>query len=83
MESVVFSNNVATIYGNDIASVSKKLVKITKSQLNATSLASKNALRYLQETGMQSGGKVSMYFALIDKYSTIVRTDVQSKLYIR
>lgn len=32
---------------------------------------------------VQSGGSIDLYFALVDKYGTIVRTDSKSKLSIR
>ena len=33
--------------------------------------------------GVQSGGSVDLYFALVDKYGTVVKTDSSSKLFIR
>ena len=32
---------------------------------------------------VQSGGKLDLYFVLIDKYGTVLRTDNSSKLFIR
>ncbi len=31
---------------------------------------------------VQSGGTIDLYFALIDKYGTIVKTDNSSKLFL-
>ncbi len=40
MYNLIFRSNSAGIYGNDIASVAKHLVKIDQSQINATKLFS-------------------------------------------
>lgn len=85
MKDINFKNNTAEVYGDDIASVAKYLIRINKEQIGS---------KYLRQisnepenrTGMekvQSGGKLSLYFGLIDKYETFVKTDSKSKLLIK
>lgn len=85
-KSVNFNGNTAGIYGDNIASMAKSLVKIYKNQ---TSYKTLSKIRVLEDSSpmnvndIQSGGKFSLYFALIDKYGTVIQYDNNSKLLIR
>ncbi|TNV88142.1 hypothetical protein FGO68_gene675 [Halteria grandinella] len=84
--NLTYKNNTAKIYGDKIASVAKQLVKIDESFIGRKSILQNATLRRLEENsevGIQSGGKVTMYFGLIDKYGNFIRTDNKSKLIIK
>ncbi|TNV88190.1 hypothetical protein FGO68_gene11546 [Halteria grandinella] len=101
MKNITNNNNTAGIYGTDVASVAKKLIRIDKSELGLGNfpdyqLRSMRDRRMLESTAenssvlsateisnVQSGGQLSIYFALIDKYGSVIRTDNSSKLFIR
>ncbi|TNV88176.1 hypothetical protein FGO68_gene8013 [Halteria grandinella] len=94
MDGVQNINNTAGVYGGDIASVAKKLIRIDSSELKATNFPDykMRSLRRLDTTvdnssgteidNVQSGGQINIYFALIDKYGSVIRTDNTSKLFI-
>ncbi|TNV88127.1 hypothetical protein FGO68_gene3291 [Halteria grandinella] len=86
-QHVTYKNNSAGIYGNDIASVAKTLLKISREE--AEMLLQKNLTRRIlqeisqkQEVNVQSGGKISMYFVLVDKYGSVMHNENDAKLYI-
>ncbi|TNV74984.1 hypothetical protein FGO68_gene9839 [Halteria grandinella] len=76
---VTFENNSAKEYGDDIASIAKYFVRIEKSQIGQKAYEETRKLEVTQE--IQSGGSISLYFGLIDKYSNFIRTDNKSKLF--
>lgn len=84
---VNYKNNKAGIYGDNIASLAKKLIRISKNQTEMTSFNSNvrmlSADDSLNVTNVQSGGGFSLYFALVDKYGTVVKSDNNSKLLLR
>ncbi|TNV88001.1 hypothetical protein FGO68_gene2384 [Halteria grandinella] len=86
VRNVTFSKNSANLYGDDIASVAKYLKRIQKDQIGSKRYDEKGALRVVQQDNqypiVQSGGKASFYFGLLDKYEQFVKTDVESKLFL-
>lgn len=75
-------NNSAAKYGVDIASVPKRLIKINKTESNNNKVS-----RILQDFSnikeeLPSGGRANLYYALVDKYNTIVSTDNLSKIFL-
>lgn len=91
MRNVTMVKNKAGIYGSNNASIPKRLIRIEKSELKVDSFPNyaKRDRRILTEASnssidnVQSGGEISLYFALIDKYGSVIRTDGTSKLFIR
>ena len=80
MSNITFANNSALIYGDDIASVPKYLLKFSPDQLNSTSFHNQSEpINTGNNSGVmidvQSGGNISVYFTVIDKYGTVVATD--------
>ena len=80
MSNITFANNSALIYGDDIASVPKYLLKVSPDQLNSTSFHNQSEpINTGNNSGVmidvQSGGNISVYFTVIDKYGTVVATD--------
>ena len=89
MYNVTFANNTAMVYGQDIASVPKQLLEINSSQLNLTTFTVKQNLPDVNNTvssgvmiDVQSGGNISLYFTVIDKYGSVVTTDKSSSISI-
>ena len=80
MQNITFANNSALIYGDDIASVPKYLLNVSPEQLNSTSFHNQSEpIKTGNNSGVmidvQSGGNISLYFTVIDKYGTVVATD--------
>ena len=87
MYNITFLNNSAVIYGDNIASVPKYLLEITEDKLNLTSFKGQSYLTNSTGTqgvmvDVQSGGNISLYFTVIDKYGTVVGTDDSSSVSI-
>ncbi|CDW71166.1 UNKNOWN [Stylonychia lemnae] len=84
--------NFAQVYGSDISSVAKILKQLTAKEYSyAKSDLQSSQLRILETSGastielkkQKSGGVIDpIYFALVDKYGSIVQTDLTSKLYL-
>ncbi|TNV88132.1 hypothetical protein FGO68_gene10719 [Halteria grandinella] len=88
MSNVIFKNNSAGVYGDELACVSKKLIRVKKEMLGAKNLQMAGILSFKQsedeyDTSMQSGGTISLYFGLVDKYGSFVRTDYKSSMAIQ
>ncbi|TNV87912.1 hypothetical protein FGO68_gene12526 [Halteria grandinella] len=85
MIDVIFIGNNANIYGDDIASVARNLVQISEKDVGARRIVPSNQIisQTLGSNILQSGGKSSLYFGLIDKYGSFVRVDSKSKLFIK
>ncbi|TNV74918.1 hypothetical protein FGO68_gene11958 [Halteria grandinella] len=83
--NVLFENNRAGYYGNDVASVAKELIQISKENIGKSaynrSLPIVNS--QYENVTMQSGGTVSFYFGLIDKNGSFIKTDNKSSLIIQ
>eukprot|EP00347_Sterkiella_histriomuscorum_P011701 403371438 len=97
-KTLTFTNNTAKIYGNSISSVPKTLSLLTATQYQQSqerfatssdqsllmlrrSMDSSNSLYTL--SSQKSGGNLDpLYFALLDKYSQIVATDLDSTLFL-
>ncbi|TNV88034.1 hypothetical protein FGO68_gene5294 [Halteria grandinella] len=75
----IFKSNQASLYGNDIASVPQKLVKLSSSALRQLSDSSYSSGAI---SNVSSGGSISLAFELQDKYGQKVTTDSTSKLFI-
>mmetsp|Transcript_30377 Transcript_30377/g.22549 ORF Transcript_30377/g.22549 Transcript_30377/m.22549 type:complete len:135 (+) Transcript_30377:164-568(+) len=96
-ENNSFSGNLASIYGNNIASFSQKMVLLTEDQyreaLNITDDSEEGqddtSRRLMGETEtkfdeLRSGGLIpTIYMALVDKYGTIVANDHDSSASVR
>ncbi|TNV88051.1 hypothetical protein FGO68_gene16005 [Halteria grandinella] len=78
---VLYQDNKARIYGDDIASVPAKLVQITKDLIGQKQFTLEQELSNLRQGS--SGGEVQLYFGIIDKYGTFLRTDNKSKLFLQ
>ncbi|TNV88113.1 hypothetical protein FGO68_gene1765 [Halteria grandinella] len=80
----IFEMNKAKIYGDDIASIAKGFVPISKDLIGAKSysqaIASGNKFNL---STIYSGGTISLYFGLVDKYGKFVKTDNSSNLMIQ
>ncbi|TNV88143.1 hypothetical protein FGO68_gene8974 [Halteria grandinella] len=74
-----FINNSATLYGDDIAGIARYLVQIDKSQLSLKNYKNLDT----QPEGYQSGGKIALYLAVVDKYDQFVKSDTESKLMVK
>ena len=84
MIDISFRSNKALIYGDDIASVPRRFIKINKEEALLKTLNFKGrALNSATLNNVSSGGGIDIYFALIDKYNYIVRSDSASKLFIK
>lgn len=99
MSNTILENNTALVYGDNIASVAKHLYQLdSPDDINITNvfashrqhraLISENSTRSDPKingtlANVQSGGKTSAYFVLIDKYGTVVKTDTTSKIYFK
>ncbi|TNV88024.1 hypothetical protein FGO68_gene15126 [Halteria grandinella] len=86
LQNVTFNNNTSGVYGDNIGSVARKLVRVKKEQVGSKSLSS-GSLSLLEadnsDSVVQSGGTISLYFGLVDKYGSFVRTDNASSLIIQ
>ncbi|TNV74976.1 hypothetical protein FGO68_gene3741 [Halteria grandinella] len=83
---IQFINNSAAIYGDNIASVARVLVRITEEELGKKHYNSSGTIKVAQDSNIpefQSGGTISLYFGIIDKYGTYVATDSDSKLILK
>ncbi|TNV88095.1 hypothetical protein FGO68_gene15872 [Halteria grandinella] len=80
-QNVSFQNNSAGVYGDDIGSVAHQLIKISQSDVGKKSFSKSRLLQSADP--ISSGGAISLYFGLVDKYGTFVQVDSKSKLYIQ
>ncbi|TNV88194.1 hypothetical protein FGO68_gene1286 [Halteria grandinella] len=83
MKNITFIENNAKIYGDNIASVARNLVKISQQDVGQSSLVTSVFTNEDEQKAIQSGGKTSLYFGLIDKYGSFIRVDSKSKLLIK
>ncbi|TNV88085.1 hypothetical protein FGO68_gene10378 [Halteria grandinella] len=84
-DDVIFINNTAGIYGDDLASVARVLVRITDQELGKKFYNESGTIIVSQDQFIpefQSGQSINLYFGVIDKYGTYVSTDNGSKLNI-
>ncbi|TNV88136.1 hypothetical protein FGO68_gene5030 [Halteria grandinella] len=89
MSNIRFRDNQARIYGNDIASIANELViieGILKNEIIGSIYynrddQTRNAKQLTYQA--KSGGASNIYFGIIDKYGSFIKTDNQSKLLIK
>ncbi|CDW79375.1 UNKNOWN [Stylonychia lemnae] len=87
---IVFNNNSAQIYGDNIGCFAQKISQITDQELSKQGISTS---RILQSTTVQTQSEISQVrsgqtipsfnLALVDKYGQIVKTDSSSKLTVR
>ncbi|TNV74908.1 hypothetical protein FGO68_gene4785 [Halteria grandinella] len=77
---MIYANNTASEYGDNIAGVASQLVLINEQQLRERYFRKQNNGSNVK--AVSSGGEFNMYFGIIDKYDNFVRTDNKSKLFI-
>ncbi|TNV74929.1 hypothetical protein FGO68_gene8072 [Halteria grandinella] len=75
-----YQNNQAGLYGDDIASIARVLVRIIKEQVATTKY---NNETIIKDVETQSGTSIDLYFGLVDKYGQFVQSDTESKLSIK
>ncbi|EAR82391.2 transmembrane protein, putative (macronuclear) [Tetrahymena thermophila SB210] len=80
LNSITFSKNNATIFGNNYGSYfsSIKLINLQNSQLNSTYITSNNTFQTFDVSNFQSGNDIIFYLQIQDEEQEIVSYDPQS-----
>lgn len=82
--NITMVDNKAMVYGDDIASVSRRVIRISKDELGLERIPNHTRRSLSQELDtLASGGESDFYFAVIDTYGNVVKKDNSSILFIK